>query len=109
MAWGGSDGLMGSVAPGHLGQLEHLALRMYSIKIMCYHKFRNTFFCNPILICHKPPLVKKYPNSRNTSLPPGVLSFQVEFVEKFRLIEGMFFMLFWQYQNPPYQLVRECI
>ena len=29
-------------------------------------------------------------NTRNTSIPPGVLSFQVAFVDKFRLMDGIY-------------------
>ena len=34
-------------------------------------------------------------NSRNTSIPPGVLSFQVVFVDKFNLMEDISLLLRW--------------
>ena len=34
-------------------------------------------------------------NTRNTSIPPGVLSFQVVFVNKFNLMEDILLLLFW--------------
>ena len=34
-------------------------------------------------------------NTRNTSIPPGVLSCQVVFVNKFILMEDFFWVLFW--------------
>ena len=34
-------------------------------------------------------------NTRSTSIPPGVLSFQVVFVDKFNLMEYIFLLLFW--------------
>ena len=39
-----------------------------------------------------------YNNTWNTSIPPGVLSFQVKFVDKFNLMVGIFLLLFWPYQ-----------
>ena len=33
-------------------------------------------------------------NTRNTSIPPGVLSFQVVFVNKFNLMEDILLLLF---------------
>ena len=40
-------------------------------------------------------------NIWNASIPPGVLSFQVEFVAKIKLMEDMFVLLFWPYQIQP--------
>ena len=34
-------------------------------------------------------------STRSTSIPPGVLSFQVEFVKTFNLTEDIFLLLFW--------------
>ena len=34
-------------------------------------------------------------NTQNTSIPPGVLSFQVVLVNKFNLKEGVLLLLFW--------------
>ena len=34
-------------------------------------------------------------NTRNTSIPPGVLSFKVVFVNKFNLMEDIPLLLFW--------------
>ena len=43
-------------------------------------------------------------NTRNTSIPSGVFSFQVEFVDKFKLTEDIFLFLFWPYQIQPLPL-----
>ena len=45
-------------------------------------------------------------NTRNTSIPHGVLSFKVDFVDKFKLVEDIFLLLFWPYQIKPLPYVR---
>ena len=37
-------------------------------------------------------------NTRNTCIPPGILSFQVEVVDTFKLMEEMILLLFWKNQ-----------
>ena len=40
-------------------------------------------------------------NTRNTSIPSGVFSFKVEFVNIFKLTEVIVLFLFWPYQILP--------
>ena len=41
-------------------------------------------------------------NTQNNFIPPGVLSFQVEFVDQFKLMEDIFVLLFWKYKIQPW-------
>ena len=43
-------------------------------------------------------LGQTYTNTRNTSILPGFLSFQVELVDKFKLMKDIFLLLFWPYE-----------
>ena len=42
-----------------------------------------------------------YNNARNTSIPPGVLIFQIVFVNKFNLMEDILLLLFWEVSEGP--------
>ena len=48
--------------------------------------------------------IQTYTNTRNTSIPPVVLSFQAEFVNKFKLMEDMCLLLFCPYQIQPFSV-----